>query len=368
MRGRRRDPSARGKTGSKAVKKGHGRLGHKRSPSKGRCRDTERGERLLFERILLPVDGSATAEAALRSAVDLVHRSHASLHLVMVRETAAPADPESRTGAPIDGDDDERAGDYLAGIAAKLISSDGIRARIAVLHGDAADSLLQYVRVHAIDLVIISTRGAGWSGPVAGVPRGLGRCADRLARSLEVPLLLFPPAAPHRAFDHIHIAVDGSANAAAALAATGVLLFQTSHATLVHVIAPASPQSGGAALLSPEAAPPGQTASPTEAIAATANLAGGVRGAWRSVSTQVVTGAHPDQDILRIASDAESALVVMSRLGQRTNAPRATLGPVVEAVLGQTDIPILLFPAETGAAARSIPPDHPVDRPPPHSA
>jgi nucleotide-binding universal stress UspA family protein len=295
----------------------------------------------VFRRFLLTSDGSAAAEAAIPPVMDLVHRTHATLDLVMVRAR------DSAQAHRAEGDDDEHSGSYLAGLSSRILASDRIRPRFALLRGDPAQSIHAYVQVHGIDLVAMGLRGAAWNEDDGGPP-GIGAAAEELALSLDVPLLLVPPAVRVRSLDQVCIATDGSAQASAALASTGVLLFQTAHATLMRVVA-----------ASPSTAAPG----PNGHIAADLlRLADSVRGAWRSVSTTLVQTTRPTEDLLAAVGATECGLLVIcSGLATGGDDSRA-LGPYARDIIAHTPVPVLYFSAgaSSGPANPTSPAaDHP---------
>ena len=69
------------------------------------------------------------------------------------------------------------------------LSGAGIRVEteFAVATGDPAQNIIDYVKEHSINLVVMSTRGHG------GIKRlWLGSVTDRVIRSCEVPVLVVP--------------------------------------------------------------------------------------------------------------------------------------------------------------------------------
>lgn len=147
-----------------------------------------------LRRLLVPLDGSPLAEAALPLAGELAVALGASVALARVE----PFPPTWPPGAPPD----------LTGISSLVLEAnqqylDNLRhqlpAQVSVSAiaqwGSPAPVLLDLVERQQIDLVVMTTRGRG------GVRRLiLGSTADRLVRSGAATLLIPPPAvAPGRA-------------------------------------------------------------------------------------------------------------------------------------------------------------------------
>lgn len=277
----------------------------------------------MFRRFLVPSDGSMPAEAAFEPAIDLVHRTHATLDLVMVRQ------PRSRSTT--DDLHDERAGSYLAHRSAGILASDGIRTRLSLLSGEIASSVHAYVRVHGIDLVVMGTRGAGWiPDPHTTRPESIGSTALQLASSLDVPILFVPPDRPKRPLDHALFCLDASNRTTSALASAGVLFFQTAHATLL-LVRPPAPDG-----------PPDDAALPA-AHREAAELAESVRAAWRSVSIRIASADHPADAVLNTAHEMETGLIILSATW---NSPvMESPSPSTMDLLHKTDLPVLVFPA-----------------------
>jgi nucleotide-binding universal stress UspA family protein len=137
-------------------------------------------------RILLPLDGSALAEAALPLAVRLATASGAALTLARVVEPSAASMTPVEHAPDLDAlerAETENALHYLEGVRSRLsgeIASDAL-----VLRGlGIARTLASYVQSAGIDLVVMSSRGLGGFRRLV-----VGSTADQLIRS-AVPTLL----------------------------------------------------------------------------------------------------------------------------------------------------------------------------------
>jgi nucleotide-binding universal stress UspA family protein len=129
----------------------------------------------MFRRILVPLDGSALAEAVLPQATELA-RLHGA-EVVLLRVESAPDYAVAQAA--------EEAQHYLKGVAASLR---GARVRVStmvVLSGDAAGEILVQAELTAADLILMSTHGR------SGVGRWmLGSVAEKVLRAAVTPVLL----------------------------------------------------------------------------------------------------------------------------------------------------------------------------------
>ncbi len=143
----------------------------------------------MFDRIMVPLDGSELAERALPYA-----RAIATLHLVRVVDLP-PVVKAYRLGAPVNvyaeviAAQREEANAYLEDARAREESA-GRPATVQRLDGDTAAVLLDYVREAEIDTVVMTSHGG------SGLTRwALGTVAGRVMRGGTVPVLLVPAAA-----------------------------------------------------------------------------------------------------------------------------------------------------------------------------
>ena len=139
----------------------------------------------MYERILLPLDGSPLAEQALPHAAALAERFKAELSLFTVLGPSAsnlnmpPGAVESAEAAMR-----ELAIDYLDRIAAS-VQEKGFPIKVVTVPGRPHEEIVRFAETEPVDIVVICTRGQ------SGISRWLmGSVADRVARSVNVPVLL----------------------------------------------------------------------------------------------------------------------------------------------------------------------------------
>ena len=145
-----------------------------------------------LDEIVVALDGSDAAEAALGPALDLATLMHAGLTLLRVVET--PVLPVNRGMFGVDlvresaHVESRLAHAYLDRIAARLRAG-GLAVNTAVREApDPATGILRFVREADADLVAVGTRGAGRAPHLLR-----GRTAARLLHDADVPLLLTNP-------------------------------------------------------------------------------------------------------------------------------------------------------------------------------
>ena len=149
----------------------------------------------MFERVLVPLDGSAFAESALISACELAARFGSKLLLTTAVEPLGL--PPVHGDAVSDGEDRaEELGEaeaYLQGQVDKL-QKDGFTADMTLYLAEAGTAIAGSAELSHADLIVMATR-MGWTLPAEG-PHHSSVTLDLLARS-RVPILschLVPPA------------------------------------------------------------------------------------------------------------------------------------------------------------------------------
>ncbi|BCK88104.1 putative universal stress protein [Sideroxyarcus emersonii] len=143
----------------------------------------------MYQRILIPVDGSETSECALQEAIKLAHRE-ARLRLVYVLEEIYLLDAEGY--AYIDFTSLQAAmrntGERTLALALEQVKQAGLSAETALLEakGERIASVIESEARHwPADLIVIGTHGR------SGLNRLLlGSVAEGLVRVATVPVLL----------------------------------------------------------------------------------------------------------------------------------------------------------------------------------
>ena len=138
----------------------------------------------LYDRILVPTDGSAEGERAVAHALDLAAVHGAAVHAIHVVDSARYAGMPMEAswegvGELLRGDADE-AVDAVEGLAAGT----DVDVETAVVEGSPSREIVRYAEGNDFDLVVMGTHGRG------GIDRLLlGSVAEKVVRGSAVPVL-----------------------------------------------------------------------------------------------------------------------------------------------------------------------------------
>ncbi|RIK39143.1 MAG: UspA domain protein, partial [Chloroflexi bacterium] len=139
----------------------------------------------LLERVLVPLDGSALAEAALDTTLEVLGERYLDLHLVSVVE---PLVRRSGWGAQeYDALARQFASEYLTGVAARLAER-GLRVSWEIRAGSPERQIAEVARERRVDLIAMATHGRSGFGRYL-----FGSVAEGLAAVGTPPLLLVRP-------------------------------------------------------------------------------------------------------------------------------------------------------------------------------
>jgi nucleotide-binding universal stress UspA family protein len=288
----------------------------------------------MTSQIMIPLDGSAFAEAALGQAADVAARLRATLHLVMVHDEANPA---------------ESVREYLANVASDPRVTK-LNPVTALLSGNVVSALEKYARSSRIDLIVMSTHGR------SGIARAwLGSVADELIRRANIPVLLLRPgsqlATPGRATRKVLLPVDGT-EFSEALIATAVALagHEDIHYTLLRVLLPPPPVSLGDAIATP-LPQYGLDDMRADAEAHLHGLAARLRLEGLTVDTELVVQPDVAAAIREYALRTGVDLIAMVTHGLY-GWKRLALGSVSDRILRDTAVPLMvLYPEPKSAQA-----------------
>lgn len=174
----------------------------------------------MFERILVPLDGSPRAEQSIPLAARLAKASGATLLLLQVVNPSMRLGPSSAETVmylqKVQEAKQVSAIDYLSSLARGL-EVDGIKTHILVCSGEPAPLILEVARAQKVDLIVL------YDHKQRGFRRWvLGCTSQKVLRQSSVPVLLLRPQNPQlsRAVGQsfrVTVALDGSPFAEAAL-------------------------------------------------------------------------------------------------------------------------------------------------------
>jgi nucleotide-binding universal stress UspA family protein len=191
----------------------------------------------LYNKILVPLDGSELAQLALPFAEKLAARLGSRITLMYVSESVKDShDPEHQL--------------YLRGMAESAkagiqlcmdtLKSKRIKVESVILVGDPASEIVDYAQKEDVSLIVMSTHGH------SGIMRwALGSVADRVLRGTEKPLVLVrakqvnPDTITSCTFDKILVTLDGSMESEAVIPyIEGLAYGVEATVVLLHVIEP----------------------------------------------------------------------------------------------------------------------------------
>ena len=138
---------------------------------------------MTFEKILVPLDGSPFAEAALPKAVELIrHNSRATLILLRAAEatTCLGVDPTDAQVRVV-----HEAEEYLETVAARLREDGILKVKTSVWYGAPTWAILEAARMTNPDLIMMGTHGRSGIGRLI-----VGSVAESVLRGTRTPLFL----------------------------------------------------------------------------------------------------------------------------------------------------------------------------------
>ncbi len=141
----------------------------------------------MYNRILVPLDGSKLAEQALAHAA--IHAEQFGGTLVLLRVLGPLPEPSMAGRRAVRSAEEATARlaqEYLEGIAT-IQRERGTLTQTAITEGKPYLEIVRFAEENEIDLIVMSTRGH------SGLSRWLlGSVADRVVRGATIPLLLVP--------------------------------------------------------------------------------------------------------------------------------------------------------------------------------
>jgi nucleotide-binding universal stress UspA family protein len=136
----------------------------------------------MYDRILVPTDGSSGADRAVEHAVDLATTYGAELHVLYVVNVASLS---AEVHSPQVVENFEEEGGEITYEVAERAANAGVEdVREEVVHGVPHEAILEYADEEGMDLVVMGTHGH------TGLDRYLlGSVTEKVVRSSDVPVL-----------------------------------------------------------------------------------------------------------------------------------------------------------------------------------
>lgn len=283
----------------------------------------------IYNRVLVPLDGSSTAEFAIRFAADLALKHEADLLLLYLDYRAVSVGESSET--PAEEQDNRRVDVYLEGLR-KGLRAAGVRAHVLVIPTrDLSDTLLKTIESERISVVVMSTRG---HSPML---RWLfGSHVEQALNNMPVPLLLVRPM-----YQQIIVPLDGSKWSESAIPrAVELARVHGAELVLLHVHqSQAGDYAGQWALAGQQQIADQPVEQMREQLVALRNR---LRQEGLKAREVLIRGNNPAQAICDfVESEDGISMVVMSTHG-RTGLARWLVGSVAQEVLKQARCPVTL--------------------------
>jgi nucleotide-binding universal stress UspA family protein len=286
-----------------------------------------------YQKVLVLLDGSDTAEIAVPYGIDLVRCHRAELILFYLEHAHIHLADGQRF--ELDRQEREPIRQHLQDICDSL-ADEGISARCVLLENGTSADFLPYISSENISVVVMSTQGR------SGMLRWLfAEQFEKAINNLPVPLLLV-----HPAYRRVIVPVDGSQWSERAIPHAAEMA-RAHHAEIILLHVYQSPVNGYVDQLAlagqQDIADQGYEQARDYLVA----LRNGLRHQGLHVNEQVVRSHNPAQAIIDFVSSEEGLnLVVMSTHG-RTGIARWLLGSVAQKVVKGLRCPVtLIHPAE----------------------
>lgn len=294
--------------------------------------------------ILVPLDGSASAEAALPIALALVRRDEA--RLVLATAIEPPPSVRGGQGALVFDqrlDTERRAAmrQYLRQVTVRLLGEDGslpIEARF--LEGPAAATIVQAANESGAELVVLTSHGRGGASRL-----WLGSITDALVRQLRVPILVLraddgTAVAPAGGFRRVLVPLDGAPQSEQGIhAATALTGRDGVHYTLVRVVELLHPLLQTVASEQDVERDVATQRSEAERYLADVGARLGAQGL--DVRGEVRVSRHAASAIVGVAEEIGADLLSVATHG-RGRVGRLLLGSVADKLLRTAHIPVLV--------------------------
>jgi nucleotide-binding universal stress UspA family protein len=147
----------------------------------------------MYNKILAPLDGSELSACSLDQLKQLTSPGGGTeVILLRVIEPLVSNDAEAwaRSGytvTEVQNKNKANALEYLS-LAAGKLTHQGISARVEIMEGRAAESILEYAEKNGVDLILISSHGR------SGISRWtFGSVADKVVRHSSIPVMVITP-------------------------------------------------------------------------------------------------------------------------------------------------------------------------------
>jgi len=300
----------------------------------------------MLANVLVPLDGSSLAEAALPTAISLVRRKHGHVELVIVHENV-PYEWEGYEDGPWHSMNESTQVHYIHDKAEQLSSARDMTVGHALRRGDVADQICARAAEVGADMIVMGTHGR------TGLARMIvGSVADAVVRRAMIPVLLLRSNGGASSagrlplpFRRILVPIDDSLqsrvifDAVAAVAERGV-----TELVLLRVVAPVPSVMDATFPYGYASGPPDEIATRYIVSAADHELTGAAVDLGErtrcDVDPHVIVARHPAPAIVGFAKQYGADMIAMTTHGR--GASRLVVGSVAGRVLRDAGLPVLV--------------------------
>jgi nucleotide-binding universal stress UspA family protein len=292
----------------------------------------------MFDRTLVPLDGSPQSTAALPLARKLAQASHSQITLIRVVTSAAARD---------------EAASYLSRIASEFQTSDVAVATEVCSGIDVASQILWAARDRHADLIVMATHGR------SGLQRAvMGSVAESIVAKSTIPLLLVRPGGRRTtSLRKLLVAVDGTPGGALALGNAIALARATGARIVLLQVAVPIPLWMYSAELGTPLAMPLDPSWDDDALTSARTYVDSLAKRLRDTGIDAEGHARIGDVVSTIdsvADEMEADLIVLATHA-RVGAARAVLGSTADAVVRTARRPVLLVRRRAGQQLASSP-------------
>jgi nucleotide-binding universal stress UspA family protein len=285
----------------------------------------------MYQKLLLPYDGSEQAAGILHHAGEIAHVMDATVRVLYV------ADTRRDSVTVVEGETEDVLvdhGEEIVEEAGKTLGTLGVEYSTDVVQGTPAETIAEYAEQYDFDVVLLPTHGT------AGLASNLlGGVTEKVVRLSPIPILtarMEPDESLEFPYERILVATDGSETARAAsdhAISLARALDADLHVLSVVEVGPAP----GAAVVEDEAERMAQ-----EAIDAVESMA--AQGGLDSVTTHLGQGSPADV-IAATVEDVGAQAVVLGATG-KSRIERILLGSVAEKAVRTVPVPVVTVRGE----------------------
>ncbi len=287
---------------------------------------------MLYQKILVPLNGSDLAEKALPYARSIAKLKKSNLILFSVSLTMFV---ERR---------DRLFSSYLE-IKSKELHEEGIKATIATSYGDVAEEIIKYTRNNKPDLIVMATHG--YSGAKKWM---FGSITHKVLYNTKIPVLLIKSQSSESSveFNKILVPVDGSSFSESTFPHVEELSRNTKREVLLlHVSeAPVVPSYGSRPINPTWKKYRDDTWAEMEkqAVAYLDKVRGALKKKRIKVQSKVVKAeiGKVAQTIMQISREDKADLIIIATQG-RSGVSRWVYGSIANRIMEESSQPVLLI-------------------------